>query len=252
MPESFEVEAIIPAEPARVYAAWLDTKEHGAFTGAPALVEPWVGGRFTAHDGYLHGITLQLEPGKRIVQAWRSSEFPQGSPDSRIYIDLEPVAGGTRLHIKHIDIPLGHGKVYKPGWEKHYFKSMVKYFANKPVRGRGKAAAGEAAKPVSATDAASERPVVSARPAVSARASASARPPAPAKASAAAKRAAPGKAAAKRAAPEKRRAAKRPAPKRPAGKAKRAPAHAAAKHKRPAKSARARPAAKKSARKGRR
>lgn len=225
MPESFEVEAVIPAEPARVFAAWMDTKEHGAFTGAPALVEPWVGGRFTAHDGYLHGITLQLEPGKRIVQSWRSTEFPPGSPDSRIYVDLEPAAGGTRLRIKHVDVPLGQSRLYKPGWEKSYFKSMVKYFVAKPSRGgKGKAAApASEAKPA-------PKPAAAARPAPAPK-PAAARPP------------------------EKRPVAKRPSAARrakatrPAAKAKRpAPKRAASK------SARARPAAKakKATRKGRR
>ena len=159
MPESFEVEAVIPAGPERVYAAWLDTKEHGAFTGAPALVEPWVGGRFTAHDGYLHGITLQLEPGKRIVQSWRSTEFPQGTPDSRIYVDLSPVKEGTLIRIKHVDVPMGQTRLYKPGWLQRYFKPMSKYFAGKPPKaGKAKAApAGSASAPKATADILSER-----------------------------------------------------------------------------------------------
>ncbi len=217
MPESYEVEAVIPAGPERVYAAWLDTKEHGAFTGAPALVEPWVGGRFTAHDGYLHGITLQLEPGKRIVQQWRSTEFPQGTQDSRIYIDFTPVDGGTRIHIKHVDVPTGQAKVYKPGWVKHYFKSMIQYFAAKPTKG------GRTAKAAVALLKTSPRPEKP--PAPPAREAARAIPKpvaAPAKqpsVAAKAKRSAPSRPAQRTAKPERpagRKPIKRAAPKRPA------------------------------------
>ncbi len=242
MPESFEVEAVIPAGPERVYAAWLDTKEHGAFTGSPALVEPWVGGRFTAHDGYLHGINLQLEPGKRIVQSWRSSEFPQGCADSRIYVDLEPVSGGTRIHIKHVDVPMGQAKLYRPGWAQRYFKPMIRYFAAKPPKA-GKAAKAAASAPAAKANApaakASATPRATAKraPAPAAAAKRPAAPKASKRAGAAAKRA-PTQKAPPRTAPA-RTPAKRAAAGRPAK-----PAHA--------KPAKAKSSPKKSARKGRR
>jgi uncharacterized protein YndB with AHSA1/START domain len=151
MPESFDVETVLPVEPERIYNAWLDTREHAAFTGSPALVEAWVGGRFTAHDGYAHGITLQLEAGKRIVQAWRSSEFPTGTPDSKVYVELEPVKGGTRVRIHHRDVPSGHAKRYKTGWLTKYFKPMAKYFVPKVAKASvAKPAAAKTAKTAAA------------------------------------------------------------------------------------------------------
>ena len=41
MPDSFQVEAIIPAEPDRVFAAWMDSREHAAFTGGGEAVDPY-------------------------------------------------------------------------------------------------------------------------------------------------------------------------------------------------------------------
>ena len=130
--ESFELDAVIPAPPERVYAAWVDPKLHSAFTGSPATVEPWVGGRFTAHDGYIHGINLELSPAKRIVQTWRSSEFPVGTPDSRLAVELSPAeGGGTLLKLLHSNIPHGQGKNYKSGWVSTYFKPLARFFAPK-------------------------------------------------------------------------------------------------------------------------
>ncbi len=128
MSESFTVTAVIPATPLRVYQAWLDDREHGAFTGAKAEAEPGIGGAFTAWDGYIRGRTLELSEGRRILQAWRTSEFPPGSEDSLLEILLEEAPWGTRLTLRHSGIPEGQGESYESGWEDHYFEPLRRYF----------------------------------------------------------------------------------------------------------------------------
>ena len=81
---------VLPATPEQVYTAWLSTEKHGAFTGSSAVVNARVGGAFTAWDGYIGGMTLALEPYRRIVQAWRTTEFPDDAQDSRLEILIEP------------------------------------------------------------------------------------------------------------------------------------------------------------------
>src|SRR5438270_4809045 len=129
MADSFEVEAIIPAEPDRVFAAWMDSREHAAFTGGgEAVVESWAGGRFIAWDGYIHGARLGVDEGRRIVQTWRTSEFPPESLDSRVVVEFEPVRGGTRVVIRHSDLLSSHVKKYEKGWTEHYLKALARYF----------------------------------------------------------------------------------------------------------------------------
>ena len=48
----------IPAKPEEVYNALIDEKKHTEFTGSKASVNPKVGGRFTAWDGYIFGKNL--------------------------------------------------------------------------------------------------------------------------------------------------------------------------------------------------
>lgn len=130
MAESFEVSTFIPGVSAeRVYRAWLDSREHGNFTGGEAVIEPVVGGRFTAWDGYIQGTTIDLDPGRRIVQAWRTTEFPPGSPDSRLEVVFEEAGDGTRVTLLHTEIPDGQGEDYRRGWDEHYFQPMRVYFA---------------------------------------------------------------------------------------------------------------------------
>ena len=130
MPDSFQLEMIVAAEPQRVFSAWMDGREHAAFTGGgEAVVEPWAGGRFIAWDGYIHGILLGVDEGKRIVQTWRTAEFPPESRDSRLVVEFEPARGGTRVMVRHSDLPPNHLKRYEKGWMEHYLKPLVRYFA---------------------------------------------------------------------------------------------------------------------------
>ena len=60
-----------------------------------------------------------------MVQAWRTSEFPDGAPDSRLTLSFAPAEdGGTELTLEHADLPEGQGDAYRQGWEDHYFAPM--------------------------------------------------------------------------------------------------------------------------------
>lgn len=131
MPESLHLESILPAAPEQVYAAWLDSREHGLFTGSAAEIDDRVGGNFTAWDGYIQGQTLELEPFHRIRQSWRTTEFPEGCEDSNLEVLLDSVPEGTRLILVHTNIPDGQGESYRQGWEDYYFTPMQVYFSAK-------------------------------------------------------------------------------------------------------------------------
>ena len=131
MKNSFKISAVIPAKPAEIYKAWLSTKGHTAMTGSAAKVSGKAGGKFSAWDGYIFGRTIELKVNKRIVQAWRTSEFPDEAPDSRLEVALEAVNGGTKITLIHTDMPEDQIDDYKQGWEDFYFKPMREFFKNK-------------------------------------------------------------------------------------------------------------------------
>jgi len=126
----FVVSAVIPATPQEVYRAWLSSDGHGGMTGSPAKVSDKEGGEFEAWDGYIHGKNLELVPSRRIVQSWRTSEFSQDEPDSRIEITLEPAGKQTKLTLKHTGLP-PHGGQYEDGWVESYFEPMKEYFLSR-------------------------------------------------------------------------------------------------------------------------
>ncbi|HQY61609.1 MAG: SRPBCC domain-containing protein [Myxococcales bacterium] len=120
--------AELAAPPVRVFDAWMSGEGHAAFTGAGATVEARVGGRHTAWDGYIEGTTVEVARPDRIVQTWRTSEFPAAAPDSRIELSFRPSAIGTELTLVHTGIPRGQGAKYRRGWEEHYFSLMRAHF----------------------------------------------------------------------------------------------------------------------------
>jgi uncharacterized protein YndB with AHSA1/START domain len=128
--ESILISEVIPATPERIFSAWMDSAEHSAFTGEEATVVPKVGGEHQSAGGYIKGRTLELHEGTRIVQSWRTTEFPPESPDSRVEITLEPTLGGTLVTLLHTDIPVGQGDRYRQGWNEYYLSRLKNYFAD--------------------------------------------------------------------------------------------------------------------------
>lgn len=129
--ESIELVVKLSVGAEELYRAWLDSKKHSAFTKAKAVIDPRIGGRHTAWDGYIQGITLELEPGRRIVQSWRTSEFPEHSEDSLLELLFDQQTGGTRLTLRHTHIPEGEGEKYREGWQESYFDPMRAYFGSR-------------------------------------------------------------------------------------------------------------------------
>lgn len=126
--ESFSISEVIPARPERIYAAWMNSEEHSAFTGDAASVEAVPGGPHSSFGGYARGVNIELHEGRRIVQTWRTTQFPNDSPDSRLEVTLEETVGGTMLTIFHSDIPAGQSTSYRQGWEKYYLEALKRYF----------------------------------------------------------------------------------------------------------------------------
>ena len=125
----FEVSDIISATPGQVYNAWLDSVGHTNMTGGAAKASTDLGGEFEAWDGYIHGRNLALDPGKRIVQSWRSTAFDDSEEDSQIEVVLEEVDGGTKVTLRHTNLP-PHGTQYQQGWKDRYFTPMEEYFSS--------------------------------------------------------------------------------------------------------------------------
>ncbi len=120
---------MIEASPAKVYEAYVNPKKHAAFTGQSATGTPRVGCRFTAGDGYITGRYLKLEKGKRILQEWKTTEWPEGYPASELELTLKPKGDKTELTMVHSKVPEEQKGYYAGGWKQYYWEPLKKYFA---------------------------------------------------------------------------------------------------------------------------
>jgi len=82
----------IAAKPEDVYEALMDSKKHSRFTGGKCVISRKVGGTFSVFDGYAEGENLELVKGKRIVQSWRDTDFPEGKY-SKVTFSLKKIKG---------------------------------------------------------------------------------------------------------------------------------------------------------------
>jgi len=132
-----EQKVIVAATPMEVYDALMDPVKVGEFTGDMASGSSEVGGELIASNGYIMARNLELEKGKRIVQEWSTKEWPEGSPPSRLEIDLKKVEGGTELSMVQTEVPAEQADSYDYGWSEFYWQPLVKYFEKK-TRTKGK------------------------------------------------------------------------------------------------------------------
>ncbi len=120
---------IIPkASPKQVYEAFVDPKIHSEFTDSKATGKPVVGGKFTAWDGYISGKFLELEEGKKVVQEWSSTDFPEGASPSRLELTFCAVPKGTEIVMVHSNVPKDQEAETAEGWTEFYWEPLKEYF----------------------------------------------------------------------------------------------------------------------------
>jgi activator of HSP90 ATPase len=126
------------ADSSRVYEALTNARQFEAVTrlsdaatlltapGAkPTAISTEVGGAFTLFGGYITGRHLELQPGRRLVQAWRAASWEPGA-FSVVRFALEPAPQGCRLSFDHRGFPDSQGPSLAYGWRVHYWEPLAK------------------------------------------------------------------------------------------------------------------------------
>lgn len=119
---------VIPAAPRQVYEALMSSKKHTRFTGSKAEIDRSVGGRFSCYDGYITGITLVLDPGRLIVQAWRSRGWPKAYYSIVTFKLVTMGRRKTKLYFVQLGVPAGDYAAKSSGWKQHYWKPLKAMF----------------------------------------------------------------------------------------------------------------------------
>jgi len=119
---------MLPAAPNRVYGALIDPKKHARFTGTKAKIDGKIGGRFSCYGGYITGVNLELDPGKAIVQAWRSKGWPKGYYSIVTFKFAGAGRGKTKLTFTQVGVPADDYRAKSSGWKQHYWVPLKAMF----------------------------------------------------------------------------------------------------------------------------
>ena len=99
-------------------------------TGGEAEIGDGVGAHFRL--GWLHRRAESRTRAGKIVQTWRTTEFPDNDhPDSTITIEFSAIKAGTRLRLSHRGVPDGQTSYEAHGWREFYFEPMSAFFSRR-------------------------------------------------------------------------------------------------------------------------
>jgi activator of HSP90 ATPase len=126
------------ATPKRVYEALTDPRQFQKvqllsaaskeldLVSKPAEISRQEGGAINLFGGYISGRQLELEPEKRIVEAWRSASWP-----SHVYsiVEFELVAegNGAKIIFDHTGFPVNEAEHLAAGWKSNYWDALAQY-----------------------------------------------------------------------------------------------------------------------------
>jgi len=139
--ESIHQETIFKASRKRVYEALTDTDQFNKLTQLSAAVKSGMalgstatkisreeGGTFTLFGGHILGRHVELVPDERIVQAWRTADWPAGIYSIARFV-LMAQNGGTKLVFDHTGFPVGQAEHLAAGWKANYWEPLAKFLA---------------------------------------------------------------------------------------------------------------------------
>lgn len=129
--EAIHQEVVIKANRKRVYEVLTDTEQFRKLSGGMnTQISREPGGAFSLFGGVITGRQIELVPGERIVQAWRS-EWAPGDYSIARFVLLDQ-GSDTKIVFDHTGFPQGAAEHLATGWKEHYWDGLARYFASQP------------------------------------------------------------------------------------------------------------------------
>ena len=115
--------------PSEIYESLIDSEKHSAFTGDKAIISAKEGGKFTAYGDYIEGTNIKLIKNKKIVQKWRTSDWPKDHY-SIITFEIKEKDGETELIFTQKGIP-ENSDVSEKAWTRYYWNPLRDFLKRK-------------------------------------------------------------------------------------------------------------------------
>jgi len=113
----------IKAKPHEVFETLMDSQKHSQLTGHKAYISRRIGGRVETFDVSITGTNVELVPDRKIVQTWRSSDWPKDY-HSKVTFLLDQSDGQTKLTFVQTGVPEKDYERIKQSWYEHYWRPL--------------------------------------------------------------------------------------------------------------------------------
>lgn len=136
-PEFLEVSMHIAAHPETVFPYFTDPARYTQWMGNRAVLEPVPGGVYRVDlrdDVQAAGEFLEIDPPHRLVFTWGWTHGHAVAPGTtRVVVTLEEEDGGTRLVLRHHDLPTDEQRdEHRMGWARYLARLEVRLAGGDP------------------------------------------------------------------------------------------------------------------------
>lgn len=98
-----------------------------AFTHQSVMFQAIKGGRFQLFDGNITGEFIELCPGKKIVQHWRTKQWPDWLY-STVTVNINQQEDHTKVKVTLVGVPKSDETMTRQNWERYYFTPIKRTF----------------------------------------------------------------------------------------------------------------------------
>lgn len=125
---TIQQDVTINATPDAVYEVLTNAEKFSEMSGGrPAEISSDVGGEVSLFGGVISALNIELVPGERLVQTWRSADWPAGV-HSIIRFELSAKGPGTKLRFTQSGHPKEAAAHLSEGWNQMYWGPMNALF----------------------------------------------------------------------------------------------------------------------------
>lgn len=129
---SFTLTVSFPCSADEVFAALTQPRQIAAWSGQAGKVQPTIGGTMKLFDGWVKGIVLAYDPGKRLSFTWKPAEWVRESKSSLVTCSFTPAKNGSILTVTHAGFP-NHSELqsHREGWREFVFDPLKVYLTSR-------------------------------------------------------------------------------------------------------------------------
>ena len=130
--KSFTISASFPFSSETVFTALTNARQIAMWSGQSGKVQPTIGGKIELFDGWVKGIVLAYESGKRLSFTWKPTEWAKESQSSIVTCYFKPTKTGSKVTLKHSGFPNDSElQSHKAGWTEFVFDPLKMYLTSK-------------------------------------------------------------------------------------------------------------------------